>query len=481
MSEHKPKTAALIAYAEDLLSDEGRARLERHLVGCEVCQRELAAMELYDTLIDSVHSAPMPAVDFDSMAISLRQEALSVSRELRAQKTRRSFRGALPYVGLALAAAAAIAVWAWPSEPAAPIARPEPPVAPDPPAPAPEPALLSPVVTLAAGAPTRLRDEVVEPLALGDTLSEGEAIRVGDGEVHVRLSEATGLIAFAQTELGLARARADHVRVSLHHGAVGQEVAPLAEGARYVVVAGDYEVEVRGTRFVVSRRDAVVGVDLTEGRVVVRGPDGEEELTAPARWRSDGSHPEGDPRAVAVRERQAAEVALTPVRFDHPDVIRWRFDETALSARGPVALRAEPGDHELSGWDAHGHLLRVTLPVGTDPVEITPDALEPETPRLRPGHLDASQIQPVLQRGSRQIEQCYEHALRVGSSVTGRSRLRIQIAPDGSVSRARVLGMSGEGAAALQRCITNYAGRWTFPPPGGPLTFDQPLQFAPIQ
>lgn len=480
MPEHKPKTAALIAYSEDLLSDEGVRRLEKHLEGCEVCQAELAAMEVYDSMIESVHSSPMPKVDFDSMEMTLAHEAMTLSRELKAQKQRRNW---LPYAAIGLAAAGVLAVWAWPREPA-PIAESPTPdvVEPTPePTPAPEPAELSPVITLAAGAPVRIAGDTEVPLSVGDLFPEGSALRVADGEVHVRLSDDTGLTAAANTELTLARAREDEVRLSLETGSVGQQVAALAEGARYLVLAGDYEVEVRGTRFVVTRVEDLVGVDLSEGSVVVRGPEGEVELRAPARWRSSGEAPEGDPTPVAVRELRASDATWTEVRFDHPDVVRWLFDDTALSAHGPVVLRAAPGEYVLQGWDAEGHLLRATLPVGETPVAIEPDALQPEGPRVRPGHLDPEEIQPVLARGSRQLEQCYERALRRGSSVTGRFRLRVTLGVDGSVARARVIGMSGEGAADLSRCIVNYASRWTFPPPGGPLTFEQPLRFAPIQ
>lgn len=480
MPEHRPKTAALIAYSEDLLSDEGRRRVERHLDGCEVCRAELAAMELYEEMVDSVHSTPMPKVDFDSMEMSLAHEAASVSRELRAQKQRRRWG---PYAVAALAAAAALGLWVWSQQPAEPVAdAPEPteeaPVAEDR-----GPVLLSPEVTLAAGRPVRIDADREQPLDVGDRLPEGSRLRVDEGgEVHVRLSSGTGIVAREGTELTLARARETEVRIELAAGEVGQQVASLEEEQRYWVLADGYEVEVTGTRFTVSRRQGVIGVDLTEGSVVVRTPEGEtHELSAPARWRSDGSRLDGDPAMVSVRELSEASAPLTEVRFDHPDVVRWLFDETALSALGPVALRAPPGEYELSGWDSEGHLLRVTLPVGETPVAVEPDALVPESPHLQPGHLEPEEIQPVLARGSRQIERCYELALRNGSSVTGHARLRIHLAVDGTVRRAQVLGLSGEGAAAIRQCISNYASRWTFPPPGGPLRFDQPLNFAPIQ
>ncbi|MGE0787533.1 MAG: AgmX/PglI C-terminal domain-containing protein [Sandaracinaceae bacterium] len=490
MPTHRPKTAALIAYSEDLLSETGKARLERHLSGCEVCRSELAAMEMYDSMIESVHSTNLPQIDFASMETALAREAASVSRELRARHVQdKLHERRRPYammVGVAaLAAAGVLAYSAWTQPPSsAPVARPsavpeataEPDVAPATSLP------LHPVVTLAAGEAVQLRAGEELPITVGDAVPEGTAIRIGDGELHVRLSEGTGIVAMAQTRLSLVHARTDGVRVQLESGSLGQQVAPRGEGERYVVATAGYEVEVRGTRFVVSREGPRVGVDLSEGTVTVRTPDGRELiLVAPARWRSDGSRETGDPTPVEVRQLAAPTEPVTEVRVRHPELVRWRLDDTAVSANGSIALLAERGEHQVSGWDAQGHLFRATLQVGDAPVAIEPEALVPEAPRLRPGHLDPEQMREMLERGRRQIGQCYESALRNGSSVLGHSRLRVHLAVDGTVERAQVIGMSGDGAEALSTCIQNYASRWTFPPPGGPMTFDQPLNFAPIQ
>jgi TolA-binding protein len=59
--------------------------------------------------------------------------------------------------------------------------------------------------------------------------------------------------------------------VRLVDGTISVAVAPLAPGARFRVVVGDAEVEVRGTAFdVTAERDRLASVDVLHGRVEVR-------------------------------------------------------------------------------------------------------------------------------------------------------------------------------------------------------------------
>lgn len=490
MSSHRPKTAALIAYAEGLLSAEGSRRLRRHLDRCETCRRELAAIELYDEMVADARRAPVPEIDFDGMEMALAREARRVSTEIHARRQRRAW---IPIAALAAAAAALLVVWAgWPwrasrvAERPAPVAEE---TAPAPaPRPAPEPAYLAPVVTLAAGAAHEVSSDGPAPLEPGEELREGAQLRTGDeSKLHVRLHDGTGILLEEDGALALTEAREDAVRLTLERGTVAQEVAPLSNGARYVVLAGGHEVEVRGTRFAVSFVEGVVGVDLAEGVVEVRPPDAEPfELTAPARWRSDGAREAGAPEVLEVevpevptpRGLHADDAEGVAVTLAAPDLVRWEVDGTTVASAGDVRLRLSPGEHEVRGWDLRGRLHVGLVPVSSEPLTVGPDALEPEAPRIRPGHLEESEIASVLQRGRRQIQRCYEVSLRRGATVGGRMRLRVTVGLMGEVRRARVLGLEGRGADELRQCIGNYAGRWTFPPPGGPVTFEVPLNLT---
>lgn len=477
MSAHRPKTAALMAYAEGLLSPEGRARVDRHLAGCEVCRRELAAAMLYEQVADEAREAPAPEVDFDRMEMTLAREAERVSREIRLARRRRPW----PLVALAAAAAAALAIYAaWPA-PEAPVATDAPRVEEprvDEPAP-PEAAPLAPVVTLAAGAAERLEAGEAAALLAGEELHEGQRLRTGaDGALHVRLSEGTGIALAAGTELALSRAREDGVELTLARGRVDSEVAPLASGSTYVVLCAGYRVEVRGTRFVVSYLDGVVGVDVTEGVVVVTAPDeSSTELTAPARWRSSGAA-EGEPSAIEPRAVRAAEGAPVQVTIAHPELVRWEIDATSFTGGGPVRLLLPAGEHEVRGWDARGRLFTALVPVSGAAVAIEPSALSPEAPRMRPGHLEPEEISRVVQGGQVRLRGCYERTLRDHPEVYGRLRMRVTVGLMGDVRRVSVLGADASETAQLRDCITRVASGWTFAPPGGPVTFELPLAFS---
>lgn len=484
MKVHRPKTAALLAYAEGVLSAKGRARVERHLSRCEVCRRELCAIRAYDELADAAREAPMPAVDFAKMELALASEARRISGQIATVERRR------PWLALgvvAAAAALALAFFEWPAEPtvaaapagggAAPAADLAEPGGSEAPALAAEP--LSPVVTLAAGTTEALTGARARALEPGGTLEEGDRVRTGeDGVVHVRLASGTAFVAERSTELSLARAREDAVELALEHGRVASAVAPLAHGSRYVILSAGHEVEVRGTRFAVSHLEGVVGVDLAEGRVEVRTPAGEViELDAPARWRSSGEAGGGPEDVPAPRELiEAAE--LTLARLAHPEIVRWEIDGTSVASGGELRLRLGQGEHELRGWDLRGRLFTARLPVGGAPVFLEPGALTAERPRLRPGHLEQTQIAPVLQRARPQLARCYERALRLHPEVHGRVRLRVTVGLMGDVTRVSVLGADAADTSELRDCVATYAERWTFPPPGGPVTFEVPLSFS---
>jgi len=480
MTQHRPKTAALIAYASGLLSPEGRGRVDRHLAGCEVCREELAAIQAYDSLIEDVQSSELPELDFQSMELTLSREAEAISRQMVARQKRRSL---MPYyAAIALAAAVGLAIWAWPrlQPDEAPVAETETvEEAAEPETSAPvveESPRLEPVVTLAAGEARRVDGEEPVDLAVGDALDEGAALATGDdGELHVRLSDGTGVRLASGTELSLARTREDAVRLALEGGSVAQQVAPLSNGSTFVVLCAGYEVEVTGTRFVVSYVDDVVGVDLSEGSLVVRDPDGNETaLRAPARWRSAGGI-DGEPEAPAVRDTAAPRVPPTPVTLADARLVRWSVDGTEVETEGPLSLGLAPGEHTVRGWDVRGRVYTATLPVGEAPVMLETDAMQPQAPRLRPGHLEPGQIRTVMARAMRPFRQCYERWSRNHSGVV-RGRLRITVGVMGDVERVQIVGVDD---GSLTSCIRNRATQLTFPPPGGPVTFEAPLTLAP--
>jgi hypothetical protein len=88
--------------------------------------------------------------------------------------------------------------------------------------------------------------------------------------------------------LNLEGTNADDI-VRLHDGEASFDVTPLRAGERFRVVAGNGEVEVRGTSFhVVVRGDRLAGVHVDHGRVEVRVAGRRTvALLAGDRWASD--------------------------------------------------------------------------------------------------------------------------------------------------------------------------------------------------
>lgn len=464
MTAHAAKTAALIALAEGLLSDDGQRRISKHVAKCEICRRELAAIRAYEDMAEQTRRAQPPELDFAKMQVALQREAERVSGAIHREKRRSPY---YAWGGLALAAVALLALYtAWPDDQPAPVVRY--PVAPVEEAASIAPAYLAAIVTLAAGDAQKLGDDTIA-LQPGDALREGDRLGTGEnGVLHVQLAEGTGFVAEARTELTLSQAREGAIELALDRGRVSQTVR---HGSRYVILAAGYSVEVRGTRFAVSYLDEVVGVDVSEGTVVVRTPDGREiELVAPASWRSRGSVSSA---GEVLAPRASSEG--TTLELSHPELVRWEVDGTRIDTTAAVRLRVSEGEHRVQGWDARDRAFVAVLPVGRDPVFVHEGQLQPEGPRLRQGHLETADIQRVVQSAMPRFRQCYERASR---ESTPRLRLMIHVGLLGEVRRAQVLS-DQPVPDILRACILARANAMTFPPPGGSVPpIEVPLRFT---
>jgi ferric-dicitrate binding protein FerR (iron transport regulator) len=83
------------------------------------------------------------------------------------------------------------------------------------------------------------------------------------------------------------------VRSSMTRGVAAFHVERLGPGQRFLLTLPDAELEVRGTRFVVSIADGKTqGIEVSEGQVALR-PQGQPEvlLSAGDRWPADSHRP----------------------------------------------------------------------------------------------------------------------------------------------------------------------------------------------
>jgi hypothetical protein len=207
-----------------------------------------------------MNESPEPSDALDRLAKLARHSAEFVLDETRkrasraalleraeSEPPRRSFRAALPVLAPALAVAAAVALFAvWPRS---------------------------------------LHYEVN-----GARVENGYVSAPGPEPVQLRFSDETQVLAEAGARLRVENTSARGARVLVERGRAEVKVAHR-EGAEWTFVAGPFEVEVRGTRFVMSWEPAHEAFDLMleQGAVNVRGPfgTGPIALSAGQRFRGD--------------------------------------------------------------------------------------------------------------------------------------------------------------------------------------------------
>ena len=129
-------------------------------------------------------------------------------------------------------------------------------------------------------------------LALNGDVALAEGDRVvasGTGQAAIRLPSGTRVAIEPGGQVSMMKQGLMQM-FALDMGSIRAEVAPLADGERFIVRTPDAEVEVRGTAFHLTTGSAVAcgghstRVDVETGTVVVRSGGKEERVIAGARW-----------------------------------------------------------------------------------------------------------------------------------------------------------------------------------------------------
>ncbi len=98
---------------------------------------------------------------------------------------------------------------------------------------------------------------------------------------------------------------------------------------------------------------------------------------------------------------------------------------------------------------------------------------------LPQGTIDPSVVQQFIRSHSREVQQCYERALRNNNTLQGSLVIEATIHPTGKVVRARV-SKDSIYDPAVKRCVITTIKRWKFPQPkGGYVTIAVPFNFTP--
>ncbi len=481
MNAHSAKTAALIAYDLGVLSDAGRARLDRHLAGCALCTAKLTAIRAYEQLRIEATEQRWPEPNWNSMELTLRREAKAAATETRLERA--GARNAL-YGGFAAAAAILLAMVGgsmWPHGAATPSADTAP-IAYD------EGAPRQGTVTAIAG--HAMGD--AHALALGDTVSEdARLVTSAASTTHLRLGDGTGFVLAADTTVTLERSRERATVLRLESGRITSRVAHLDEGARYEILAAPYVVHVRGTHFSVSRQTvadggaAIVTVTVHEGVVeVTENTALVARVEGPSRWSAPeddaGLHPSVlvDPIALAPETASWPSVQIPVTR----GVASIEFDGLALPLAGAIAMRTSVGAHTGVAFDLRGVPTRFSIDVGPegaslDPTLMLAPVVADDEPRR--GTLDPAVVRDVVTRGMDGVQRCYQTALMRRPDLAGHMSLRITVDPTGHVSRATLATIDAP-YPWLSACVENQAAAWSFPAPSGgaSVSLSVPLDFA---
>jgi hypothetical protein len=356
-----------------------RATMERHVARCRACAKVRQRVTRASDSFSAIRAQSAPEVSWDAIRAKVHW---SVSTERQAALRQRR----PAYGWLAAATAAGIAVGLVTgvltrndplSPPRAPVvARPATPTSPAAPPPAtdaqPRPALLAGLVSRTAG--DVMVDGVRPANLFGQRLTEHSALATADGRVDVQFGADSAFALGPMSTVQLRRFDARSVELAVD-GTLDVVVAPRSDGQRFIVVAGDQLVEVRGTQFrVVHDAAGTTIVACHRGRVSVSDRSGQLELAAAQRLVVAAGHTVSEVRPAAMSADELAALAPAPLAlavWGTPAVDSSipleiastggrrgvRVDGIELGA-APLRVRVMPGRHSVEAADSAGRFRR---------------------------------------------------------------------------------------------------------------------------
>lgn len=94
------------------------------------------------------------------------------------------------------------------------------------------------------------------------------------------------------------------------------------------------------------------------------------------------------------------------------------------------------------------------------------------------GDLARAALQSVIDSNRAQVRSCYERRLKVNNVLQGDLKLKIKVAPSGSVTATSITGSLKDNE--VFSCVRGIASSWKFPPPqNGCAVIQVPFQFSP--
>lgn len=344
------------------------SEMEAHAAACKKCDRAKNRVQRASDTFPVIRLQPTPELGWDSVRAQIHWTISKEKRET-ASHPKIARRPIWPVFAIGALAAGATGVYFFTRTPASPRAV----VAPI--AHAPEaPTAITALVSRLAG---DVMIDGVRPVdAFAKPLGTGTVLATGDGRVDLQFGEASAFALGPRSTLELRSFDAATIALVVD-GTVDLVVAPRKPGQRFLVIAGDRTIEVRGTRFTVKHDATGTLVSCQHGLVAVRDTnapaiDVVEVATArkafvPAGHRTTEAH------AVPLTADELVTLAgATPwstpgwtgdlvARTAPLDVVAAapkrtvRVDGIELGA-APFAMRVAPGRHTIEAADSAGKL-----------------------------------------------------------------------------------------------------------------------------
>jgi ferric-dicitrate binding protein FerR (iron transport regulator) len=202
-------------------------------------------------------------------------------------------------------------------------------------------------------------------------LGPGTVIATGQGRVDVQFGDASAFALGPSSRLELRKFDSGAIELAVD-GTVDVMVAPRAAEQRFVVLAGDETIEVRGTQFRVAREADGVRVACRHGLVAVHDARGDREVGATRGLEVARGTALAQPRALSGDELSQL-AAATPVTVPlWSDALAQTSAplEIASAARravrvdgvelgdAPLRVRVMPGRHTVEAADRAGRFVR---------------------------------------------------------------------------------------------------------------------------
>ncbi|MEJ7602381.1 MAG: FecR domain-containing protein [Kofleriaceae bacterium] len=346
-----------------------RVEMERHAASCKRCARSKARIQRASDTFSVIRTQSAPELPWDSVRAKVHWSVSTERRAKVAPIVARSRRG-----WVAVAAAAAVATFGVFAvdrhEPNPPIA-----VAPAPrvsPMPSLAPAALAGLVTRATG--DVLIDGLRPDNLFAKKLVAGSVLATGDGRVDIQFGTASGFGLGRRSMLELRKFDATTIELVVE-GTVDIEVGSRMAGQRFIVIAGDRTIEVRGTQFRVRHDAESTTVACRHGLVAVRDSHGQLEVGAARTLEVKSGRRVSEYEVTALSPVEVTALAdATPVTLPI-----WNFETLVQTSapleistvgrrevrvdgvelgRAPMHIRVMPGRHTVEAADSAGRFRR---------------------------------------------------------------------------------------------------------------------------